>query len=206
MPTISPADLQHAHEEFDKRERRQPMYTVATFLVKHFWDSKDRPKKVAEGLGVLLLVWNSAFYRRGPFDFDELERCIEKNSAVLNAFRKRDIVSYANEDDTVIRQLFDSLLKALSICDGKLKGRESPVSVAKALHLLAPAFFPLGDMKIAKKYRCYYNHNPADKYLDFMGQTKQIAAGLSSKKNLGPAELLKRIDEFNYAKFTKNWL
>src|SRR5437868_5259880 len=84
----------------------------------------------------------SAFCRHGPFDFDALEKCIEANQELLNEYRKRDILSYALQDDAVIKSLFQQFLEALKICEGTVKGRRSPVGVAKALHLLAPAFFP----------------------------------------------------------------
>src|SRR5690348_15776111 len=60
--TISPEELQKGCLAFQQRERRDAMYKTATFLVKHFW---GKPTEVAEGLGVLLFVWNHAFYRLG---------------------------------------------------------------------------------------------------------------------------------------------
>ena len=47
-------------EEFERHEKRDAMYKVATFLVSYFW---GRPSDMADGLGVLLLTWNQAFYR-----------------------------------------------------------------------------------------------------------------------------------------------
>jgi hypothetical protein len=55
---ISPEDLQKGCRAFQQRERRDAMYKTATFLVKHFW---GKATEVAEGLGVLLCVWNNAF-------------------------------------------------------------------------------------------------------------------------------------------------
>jgi hypothetical protein len=60
--TISPEELQEGCFAFRQRERRDAMYKTVTFLVKHFW---GKPTEVAEGLGVLLCVWNHAFYRNG---------------------------------------------------------------------------------------------------------------------------------------------
>lgn len=52
---------------------------------------------------------------------------------------------------------------------------KSPVAVAKALHLLAPHFFPLWDGRIAKSYKCYYNvDNAAEKYIWFMKLMKKF--------------------------------
>jgi hypothetical protein len=42
----------------------------------------------------------------------------------------------------LIQRFFDQFLEALKICEGTKKDTKSPVAVAKAMHLLAPAFFP----------------------------------------------------------------
>ncbi|MHC1604889.1 MAG: hypothetical protein ACXQTP_02840 [Candidatus Methanofastidiosia archaeon] len=47
-------------EEFEKHEKRDAMYKVATSLVSYFW---GKPLDMVDGLGVLLLTWNQAFYR-----------------------------------------------------------------------------------------------------------------------------------------------
>jgi hypothetical protein len=201
--TISPEDLQKGCLAFRKRERRDAMYKTATFLVKHFW---GKPAEVAEGLGVLLCVWNNAFYRLGPFDYDLLEQCIARNQAVLDAFRHRNILTHSPNDDRQIRPLFKKFLDALQICEGKCKGRASPVGVAKALHLLAPGFFPLWDEKIARAYDCYYDGDPPGQYMAFFLKTKAIAEALAPQVKTDGKTLLKLIDEYNYAKFTKRWV
>jgi len=110
---------------------------------------------MADGLGVLLLTWNNAFYRYGFFDFDALEKCISNNQQILESYRHRSILDYTASDDESIK-----FLKALQIADGKSAGRKSPVAVAKALHLLAHDFFALWDDKIAKAYNCHYRYIP----------------------------------------------
>lgn len=179
------------------------MYKVAMFLVQHFW---GKPTEMAEGLGVLLSVWNNAFYRNGPFDYDELERCIARNQTLLNGFRQRNILSYSPDDEPQIKPLFEDFLEALRICEGKCEGRRTPVGVSKALHLLAPEFFPLWDEKIAKAYECYYSSDSPSKYMAFFVKTKTIAESLAPHVKLDGKTLLKLIDEYNYAKFTKGWI
>ena len=205
MNAISPDEFKQGYLAFQQRERRDAMYTTASFLVKHYWGN---PTKMAEGLGVLVLHWNQAFYRYGPFDYDRLEQCISDNAAELESYRNRDISTYQpTADDSGIKSLFQAFLGALAICEGNVKGRSSPVAVAKAMHLLAPAFFPLWDEKIAKAYDCYYDVNPADKYINFMRKTKEIAAALASCiQIIDDKTLLKLIDEYNYAKHTKQWV
>lgn len=63
-------------QEFDDREERDAMYNVATFLLDEFW---GQPTDMADGLGVLLLTWNQAFYRTQSFDFAALEACINQS-------------------------------------------------------------------------------------------------------------------------------
>lgn len=72
---VDARDLVRGCQAFRARESRDSMYSVASFLVRHFW---GRPREVADGLGVLLLTWNQAFYRYGGFDFDRLESALQR--------------------------------------------------------------------------------------------------------------------------------
>lgn len=205
MSTPTPAIFRKGYLAFQKREKRDSMYRTATFLVAHFW---RKPAEMADSLGVLLLTWNHAFYRYGIFDFDKLQECISKNLSLLDQYRHSSILNYTPVDDTAIEHLFQQFLDALRIHDGKKKGQKSPVAVAKALHLLAPEFFPLWDYKIARAYGCAYSSNPAEKYLVFFSKSKDMAERLQSSVNpkvMGKT-LLKLIDEYNYAKYTREWI
>ena len=190
-------------EEFEKHEKRDAMYKVATFLISHFW---DKPPDMADGLGVLLLTWNQAFYRYGTFDFDKLEDCITENFQKIESFRNRDISSLSNSDEDAIKDLFNKFCEVLQIDSGNVQGRKSPVSVAKALHLLAPKFFPLWDTKIAKAYKCYYNKNPAEKYVSFCKITKDMADEVKNYISRSDKTVIKLIDEYNYSKYTQGWI
>lgn len=190
-------------EEFEKHEKRDAMYKVATFLISHFW---DKPPDMADGLGVLLLTWNQAFYRYGIFDFDKLEECITENFQKIESFRNRDISSLSNSDEDAIKDLFNKFLEALQIDSGNVQGRKSPVSVAKALHLLAPKFFPLWDTKIARAYKCYYNENPAESYVSFCKITKDMADEVENYISRSDKTVIKLIDEYNYSKYTQGWI
>ncbi len=206
MSIPSSNEFERGYRAFQKHERRDSMYKVATFLVEHFWGN---PGEMADGLGVLLLTWNQALFRYGSFDFDELEKCIASNLDLLAGYRTRIIFSYSLADDQAITALFQQFLLALRICEGGKAGAKSPVAVAKALHLLAPDFFPLWDDKIARAYQCKYSSSsqPAKKYLKFMDEIRQIAQALQSFKPRETGKtLLKLIDEYNYAKYTKDWV
>jgi hypothetical protein len=200
---ISPEQLKAGCLAFKKGERRDAIYNTASFLVEHFWGN---PAKVADGLGVLLLVWNQAFYRQGSFDFGALEARIAQNQKLLADYRKRDVLTYSPNDNAKIKQLFRRFLEALEICEKGNKGRRTPVGVAKALHLLAPGFFPLWDAEIAKRYACHYAVDPEESYLVFIKKTKDIAEKLSPSVRVSGRTLVKMIDEYNYAKYTKRWI
>lgn len=271
-------------EEFEKHEKRDAMYRVATFLVSHFW---GKPSDMADGLGVLLLTWNQAFYRYGIFDFDKLEECIADKSQKIESFRDRDISILSSTDEDEIKDLFAKFLEALQIDTirfsdknkkretkrdlenflrkidvvyknsdnletlyssiknnqeikkavrfiskeesnskkdyieikiSKLKRKEvktleslglirrSPVSVTKTLHLLAPNFFPLWDEKIARAYGCYYNENPAEKYVSFCKVVETIADKVKDYIERSDKSILKLIDEYNHSKYTQGWI
>jgi hypothetical protein len=193
-------------EKFEKHEKRDAMYKVATFLIGHFW---GRPSDMADGLGVLLLTWNQAFYRYGSFDFDKLENTIANNLGKLEEFRKRSITTLSKADEPKIKEIFNEFMESLQIASGKMKGRKSPVAVAKALHLLAPNFFPLWDNRIAKIYGCDYSNNPAEKYVQFMKLMKNFVEEVKDYVDLSDypnKTLLKLIDEYNYSKYTKGWI
>jgi hypothetical protein len=190
-------------EKYESLEPRDAMYKVATFLVRHFW---GKPSDMADGLGVLLLTWNNAFYRFGGFDFNALQRCIEENFTELESFRKRKITSLSDLDKRSIKDLFEEFYDALQISSGKRSGYKSPVSAAKALHLLAPDFFPLWDDRIAHAYGFHFSHGPAEEYMRFCKFTREMAIAVSQYPMPGDKSVLKLIDEYNYSKFTKGWI
>jgi hypothetical protein len=180
------------------------MYKTATFLVEHFW---GQPRDMADGMGVLLLTWNQAFYRYGSFDFALLEQALRANMPAIDKLKPRNILSLVEADEPVIRRLFLAFLEALRIKEGKKKDCKSPVAVAKALHLLAPGFLPLWDDKIAKGYGCYYNLDPDRHYVTFAYKMQAIARRLQEYVPPGCGRtFLKLIDEYNYAKHTKGWI
>ena len=56
---LTAEQLERGCKEFQAREGRDAIYKVATFLVGHYW---GRPEDMANGLGILLLIWNQAHY------------------------------------------------------------------------------------------------------------------------------------------------
>ena len=193
-------------EKFENFEGRDAMYKIATFLVSHFWGDFSN---MTDGLGVLLLTWNQAFYRYGTFNFSDLQQTIKNNFGTIEEFRNKKISELQKSNEQSIKSLFIEFLDALK---GR-NGHHSPVAVAKALHLLAPNFFPLWDRNIAQAYHCRYDEHPEEQYIKFSYVTKTIATEVSEydmvqefMKNNPNKTLLKLIDEYNYSKYTKNWI
>ena len=192
------------HTAFKTKDPRDAVYNVATAFISCIWGD---PIQMADGIGEFLLKWNKLFYRSDKnLDFDALERCIAANLQKLKGFRERDIFSLSNDDEDNIKYLFNEFLNASKISSGKRQGTKSPVSVAKALHVIAPSFFPLWDTAIARHYGCDYSKLPAKKYFLFCIKMKNMAKAVKNYVNKPPDKLLKLMDEYNFAKYTKGWI
>lgn len=187
------------YKKYEEYVGRDPFYEVATTYVLDYW---GRYKYMADAVGVLLLNWNWAFYRYGSLDLEKLEECISKNFVVINRFKDRDIFTLSENDEPSIRKLFIDFLEASMINSEKRKAR-SPVSVAKALHLLAPNFFPPWDSKIAQFYTPGYLTKPEEKYIRFCNITKLIAERMKGYEIGEHKNIVKLIDEYNYSKHSK---
>ncbi len=232
---ITPEEFMEGIEKFRENEPRDAMYEVAIHLIKEFWPKNDNLENddainISYALGVLLLTWNQAFYRYGIFDFEKLRETLKANWDEIKSFRKKELKNSPflhEEDKSRIKKLFNKFLEALGVTqNGKTK--KSPVAVAKALHLLAPHFFPLWDRKIAEAYVDRYLEKPAEKYIEFTeciyefiqklenfrkdSELKNFLGKYEAKsiEDIGPKtrkfSILKLIDEYNYARFTKGWI
>src|SRR3989442_6718534 len=107
-----PAEVDRASRVFAEHEGRDAMYRVATYLLRRWW--RDYPRMV-DALKVLLLTWNGAFYRYGPFDEWRLEWCLRQHWRVIDSFRGRNIENFKGEDHIPVTRLFNALLQALRI-------------------------------------------------------------------------------------------
>lgn len=199
-------------KKFQKDEKRDLYYTVATA---HVSDHLNNPVSMANGVALLLLNWNWDFYRFGqspePLDFEKLEKCIGKNCVIINSFRGRDLPTLSEKDEQSIKKLFNDFLEATTLVSDKIKDRKSPVSVAKALHVLAPTFFPLWDSSIAEIYAKASGkkyESKSEEYIYFCKQIKYIYEhvrnyeGLKNDTQLSKKNLIKLVDEYNYSKYT----
>jgi hypothetical protein len=217
--------LQKACRKYQRSEK--PAYRVTTLFLKPF----KGPKDVADGICVLLLIWNKAFYDRyGSPSCRDLTTALQKNSATIAKLRTRSILSYRPmRDDGNISSLFRSLRMAL-----RKKGRRktkgkylyTPVGVAKALHLLAPDFLPAWDDSIARKYHCAWSKRKpaAARYLEFVNKIQEVCEHVVAdyaktnhvdrrtavkriEHECSPSNcrhsLVKLVDEYNFMRFVK---
>jgi hypothetical protein len=154
---------------------------------------------VAEALAVLLQTWNEQYYQYHPFTlehFADIESLLRAHLDEALVFRHRNITSVTKIDLSMIENLFESFEQVLG-----------PVGAAKTLHLLAPKFFPLWDRKIAKAYRWELGPvgtNGVNYVAFFLIAATQV--NVLSPVMTDETNLLKRIDEYNYCKYTKGWM
>ena len=191
-------DINTAHYYFDANEPRDIFYKASTELV-HLTLNEETSLTIAEALAVLLQTWNQAYYRYYKFDsshFSNIENLLNKYLNNLKEYRSRTIYSIDTKEYTPITTLFYNFELVMG-----------PVGAAKALHLLAPSFFPLWDRAIAQAYG-FYLHKAgfnSEYYWKFMLITRDQCLDLSEQ--IGDCQkILKSIDEYNYCKFTKKWM
>jgi hypothetical protein len=212
-PHVTISDLQRGVRVFAEKEPRDAMYRISRHLVELHWGS---PAHTADALGVLLLTWNQAAYRYGEFRYQSLENFIRRDTGRLDAFRKRRLETISLADYPEVEDVFDGMLEALrSVAD-----TVSPVGAAKALHVLAPRFFPAWDNKIAAAYGLGLQGRvrAGNKYKLFVAEIRVVLEDLEQEAPLPeiedrlnllshfPKTLLKFIDEYNYGRFTKRWI
>jgi len=195
-PTV--AELDEARKRFLEYEPRDLFYRVASELIE-FALTGMTSITVAEALAVLLQTWNAQYYQYRPFTlqhFADIEALLQNHLEDALRFRSRGIQSVGESDLPIVESLFNSFEQVLG-----------PVGAAKSLHLLSPRFFPLWDRAIAKAYRCELGNvgtNGANYSAFFL--TAVLQALTLSPAMPEEANLLKRIDEYNYCKHTKGWI
>ncbi|MGH9043725.1 MAG: hypothetical protein ACRDVP_02605 [Acidimicrobiales bacterium] len=215
--SITLADLERGARTFAANEPRDAMYKVATKLIDGSWGSHE---EVADALGVLLLTWNQAFYRYGPLDFDRVEQVVATHATTIERFRRTDLIFLSARDDGEVRRLFDAMLDACAITTRKARERrQSPVSAAKVLHMLAPASFPLWDNEIARSLGIAtgWPAQAGERYLELMAWCRLVSQNINKSSpspaittlneiSSFPKPMLKYIDEYLYARFTMGWI
>ena len=189
---ITPSQLDRARVLYEEVEPRGLAYRGARDIIRRA-DEKLSDLSVAEAVGMLLLSWNASYYRfRGGFDEDhlrEIEDLLGDWYADITCYRARPLEELDDDEGDVIVDLFDDFAAVLG-----------PTGAAKALHLLAPRFFPLWDTPIRKGYRIW--RTDGEGYLVFMLVTRDQFRELGGEAVWGDA-LVKRIDEYNYCRYSR---
>ncbi len=184
-------EFRNGYEAYN-REIRGTVYFEALSTISENWGN---PAAIAKGIQLLLLSWHP---RYSNVNLDRLAECINSNLQILNEFRERNILSLKDSDNEAVEKLYHHFHDALARRGDEKK---SDTSAGKALGLLSTHFFPLWDNEIYYKYVRYRF------YFDFMTKMKILAEHV---KDYVPypddRSLLKRIDEYNYSKYTKGWI
>jgi len=176
---------------------------------RYYWSTLDEIERatpnggateIATSLVVFLKVWNRQYYRFHPAKIPtlpgELKILVEDHWTLIDNFRSRSLVTVSRGDHADVVKLFESFADKLD-----------PVGAAKALHPLAPNFFPLWDNSVASGYGISVG-SPG--YCLFMVVTKQqvesVAGSLSYDLLTPSGSPLKILDEYNYCKYTRGWV
>jgi hypothetical protein len=192
-------EFRRGYQAYNQYEKRGPFYFQALSSTQESWGN---PRKMAEGVETIIRTWNR-FYAH--FSLEDLTECIKNNLHFLTEFKDKHIFEISENDNEQIKKVFKQFLIATQRENDQ---QQSAVSVAKAFAVLAPHSLPLWDSTIAWRYNCLYiNETAAIQYLVFIKKIQYLAKKV---KDCVPKQddrsLLKRIDEYNFAKYTANWI
>jgi len=199
-PRITLLELERQCQAYERDEGGYDRYYAPSCSLVTFGIQHERWDCICGGISLLVYAWNAPFYRN-PFDYALLETSLRSHWLLLMAFRARPLSSLNSNDQLGIERIFNALTSALS--PGRARAQ---VSAAKALHVIAPTFFPMWDNSIAYDgYNCPYDEEPGAAYVAFCERIQERVASLQADWDSLAAEhwltqkpLLKRIDEFNF--------
>jgi len=178
---------------FEEVEPRDLFYRLSLYLIEQA-EAKRGPFSRVEALAVLLQTWNHSYYQRLgiPFDaahFTAIERLLTDHDQALARFAKRSIASVTPADEGSVRALYHEFEDVLG-----------QTGASKALHILAPRFFPLWDGPIAAVAYGLYARDDRD-YWRLVCATAAQVASVGGEAVLG-RNPVKAIDEYNYCRYT----
>ncbi len=196
-PVPSPEALDRARRTSLEREPRARVYDTCTQMLAQALESGSL-LSASVPVAALLYSWNSAYYRDGrEFDtnhFSGLERATQRQLAGLRDARTRSIAGLVPADEPRVVAMFS-----------EFEATAGPIGASKALHLWAPAFFPMWDYAIAAAYGLDLEAggSTAAAYWRFMQIVRAQAAAMP---RLADRSSLKALDEHNYGCFTRGWM
>src|SRR5438045_1968864 len=128
--------IRHARGRYRVIAAGDVFYRAALVLVAASYE-RNPQLDLAESLALLLQTWNKDFYGRylrrsfDETDFKALRAVLRRHAKQLRTFRYRRLESFDEKDVPIVQRIFREFESVLG-----------PVGTAKALHLLAPDFFP----------------------------------------------------------------
>lgn len=132
---------------YRRNEPREAVYQAAHEMVDRHWRQHDW-EKVSLGVAALLVSWNARVYVGKDVSFAEMTGFLETHAEELTRLRGTDLHGTASE--VTCRHLFNGLTPMLMARSRRgPRAWGTPVGVAKALHIIAPRYFPLWDRTIA---------------------------------------------------------
>lgn len=195
MPSCD--ELTRARIAYEANEPRGLFYRTALELIR-LADAGLTEINVAEALATHLMTWNASYYRfHGKFGeqhFQEIEALVARRHDDAIAYRSRRLEDLRDEEADAVKGLF-----------ADFEGVLGAVGAAKALHLLAPRFFPLWDTEIAARgyhVRLGAMGTNENRYWRFMLAIRAECLQLGGETKWGDG-IVKRIDEFNYCRYSK---
>lgn len=184
-------DVRAKRKIYATAEPRDLAYKVARRLIEQARGSGSE-FSAGDGVAILLMSWNAGFYRFRPGPVRtlaaDLDQLITTYQDQFDEFRARSIATFDEAAErNVVETLYREFLAILW-----------PVGTAKALHVLAPSFFPIWDTAIAAGFRLTISppERSVESYLDLM----RIARSFVSRSGL--SDPLKAFDEWAYVTFT----
>ena len=168
------------------------------------------PREMAQAVFVLVQDWYRVFYRGTTMNVGVLAKCIDENLMGISSFSKRLLVSLSATDGDGVKRLFRARMAATNIAETRAPMNTTrPVSAPKALHMLAPSFFPAWDSGIASRQGFYYSSSDGDDvYLRFCFAMKMVVGHLGGCPSVSAlclskgVTIVKLVDEYNFGKYS----
>jgi hypothetical protein len=180
-PTVG--ELRKTHEEY---KRTVPNNYANTIHRVEAALSRRNSDELATAVAEWLQDLNRQYYRFRPEEaatlVERLKPILREELSTFLKFRERSIATLTNPDKTEVLRLFDLL-----------RAECGPVGAGKALHVLAPNFFPLWDNPIAESYGVATETG----YFQFINIVKQQVVNVTEEIAPG-VTALKALDEYNY--------
>jgi len=198
-PRITRAGIRRARARFREGAAGDLFYRAAIQLIATARQGAS-DLDLAESIGVLLQTWNTQFYRfRGGYkeqDTAAIRRLLAKHRGALDSIQDRRLDHLTADEERMVLMVFHDFEIALG-----------QVGAAKALHLLAPRFFPLWDQRIAQfgygiRFRGVGQNG--SNYLLLMKATLEQIRHLGGWDRFD-GNPVKAIDEYNYCLHTRGW-